>query len=89
MWYNLCDVFRILHDHPPNTESHRLDVDEFLWAYNQVTGCDFGSFFAAYITGTEPLPLVVVNDTFQIDDAALPNTPAIRPIYLPIVLRNH
>ncbi len=83
------DVFRFLHDHVPNTESDRLDVDEFLWAYNLVTGHDFGSFFSAYITGTEPLPFVVVSDTLQIDDAALPDTPFIWQIYLPIVLRNH
>jgi predicted metalloprotease with PDZ domain len=83
------DVFRFLHDHVPNTESDRLDVDEFLLAYNLVTGHDFGSFFSAYITGIEPLPFVVVSDTLQIDDAALPDTPAIRLIYLPIVLKNH
>jgi hypothetical protein len=76
------DVFRFLHDYIPNTESHRLDVDEFQLAYNLVTGRDFESFFNAYITGTVPLPFVVVSNTLQIDDAALPDTPYLAPLSL-------
>jgi hypothetical protein len=76
------DVFRFLHDYVPNTESHRLDVDEFLFAYNLVTGRDFESFFSAYITGIVPLPFVVVSDTLQIDDGALPDTPPLDPLSL-------
>jgi hypothetical protein len=76
------DVFRFLHDHVSNTESHRLDVDEFLLAYNLVTGRDFGSFFTAFITGTVPLPFIVLSDTLQIDDAALPDTPQLDSLSL-------
>ena len=76
------DVFRFLHDYVPNNEKRRLDIDEFLLAYGLVTSRDFGSFFTAYITGTEPLPFIVVSDTLQIDDAALPETPQLDPLSL-------
>ncbi len=51
-------------------------------AYNLVTSHDFGSFFAAYMAGTEPLPFVVISDTLQINDAALPETPQLDSLSL-------
>jgi hypothetical protein len=80
------DVFRFLHDQVPNTESDRIDVDEFLLAYKSVTGHDFGGFLAAYVTGTEPLPFVVVDKALQVDSSALPDTPRLYQHYLPVVL---
>lgn len=76
------DVFRFLHDYVPNSERHPIDVDEFLLAYDLVTGRDFESFFSAYINGTVPLPFVV-SDTLQIDAPNLPDTPTLHsnPIF--------
>jgi hypothetical protein len=69
------DVFRFLHDQVPNSEGHPLDVNEFVFAYNMVTGHDFSSFFAAYVKGIVPLPFIVDGNVFQVDETLLPETP--------------
>lgn len=72
---SIWDVFRWLHENVPNSDSQRIGVNQFLLAYNTVTRHNFGPTFAAFITGTTPLPFIVNDGILYVDEAALPPAP--------------
>ena len=67
------DVPRIMNEFVLNTESKRIELEDFISACNFVTRHDFSNFFAAYVTGISPLPFVIFDGSLQVNDALLPD----------------
>lgn len=72
---DLNDVWKYFHDYNPGSINSRVSYDELLITVNNISAYDFSNFFDYYISGNEPLPYYIDNNTLMIDDSMLPSIP--------------